>query len=390
MTTKFFFKRFFSFVFFFSFSFFMFAAENSAEKKFLKGNLSDKIASLKEAQTTEKLPLAKTALSFSLDAQKILGDDAELSALAKEAVLSIPLDGVNRLTYGEKKDISEKLLQTFKTFSSEEIRIAVLEKVIELRDKIPADDFVNGIHVFLENEKTQSPLVKTGIKTLGKIGNEQSFRLLYNAKRSGRWLLFSNELDASLVSLADKSFPVIQDLIENDEANLQTLFDLFEKNEKISNYFKCEIAENVLSNAIYTLDGKFSRETVAVEMKSLDIIVQNKWTRAAKVVSDYFPRAEKEFESGLMTAEEFSFVIRSFASVSPLDSSKLLLKKLSDLNKQKEAGQMISEELVLSLIDSLGFIGDKSAFDTLLYVTYLNYSDAVIARAREALSRLKW
>lgn len=390
MKPKIFQKQFFSFAIFFIFSVFVFADVSNAKKKFIKGNIFDKIASLKEANENEKFSLAKTALHFSLDAHESLQNDAELSSLVNEAVSSISANDINHLNYSEKKELAEILFESFKTFSNDEVRISILKKVSELKDGIPFEEFVNALHHFLENEKSQTQVVKTAIETLGKIGNANSFRLLYNAKQTGAWISFSTEIDDALLNLSDKSFPVIQELIESDEKSLKTLFDLFEKTEKISNYFKCEIAENVLSNAIYKLDGKFSKESVAVEMKSLDIIVQNKWTRASKVVLDFFPRAEKEFEKALMSAEEFSRVIRAVASVSPLDGSAVLLKKLSDLNKQKESGIVVSEELVLSLIDSLGFIGDKSAFDTLLYVTYINYSDAVIARAREALSRLKW
>ena len=50
----------------------------------------------------------------------------------------------------------------------------------------------------------------------------------------------------------------------------------------------------------------------------------------------------------------------------------------------------MSENLVLAIIKSLGAIGDKNAFDALLGVTYFEYSDSVIAAARDALAKLKW
>ena len=50
----------------------------------------------------------------------------------------------------------------------------------------------------------------------------------------------------------------------------------------------------------------------------------------------------------------------------------------------------MSETIALALIGALGRIGNKSSFDTLLYVTYVNYPEPVIAAARDALARLKW
>lgn len=56
----------------------------------------------------------------------------------------------------------------------------------------------------------------------------------------------------------------------------------------------------------------------------------------------------------------------------------------------EEKSSDVSENLVLAIIKSLGAIGDKNAFDALLGVTYFEYSDSVIAAARDALAKLKW
>lgn len=42
------------------------------------------------------------------------------------------------------------------------------------------------------------------------------------------------------------------------------------------------------------------------------------------------------------------------------------------------------------MIDSLAKLGDKSAFDYLLYVGYLEYPESIKKAARDALSGLKW
>ena len=48
------------------------------------------------------------------------------------------------------------------------------------------------------------------------------------------------------------------------------------------------------------------------------------------------------------------------------------------------------EEVLLAVIESLGALGDKAAFDNLLYVTYLPYSETITTAARTALAGLKW
>ena len=53
-------------------------------------------------------------------------------------------------------------------------------------------------------------------------------------------------------------------------------------------------------------------------------------------------------------------------------------------------GNLPAVNIVSALIQSLGALGDKSAFDCLLYTTYLNYPENIVAQARSALSSLKW
>ena len=57
---------------------------------------------------------------------------------------------------------------------------------------------------------------------------------------------------------------------------------------------------------------------------------------------------------------------------------------------QTEKTGEYDEETVLALINSLGELADKAAFDNLLYIGFLNYPDKIQAAAREALNRLKW
>jgi hypothetical protein len=46
--------------------------------------------------------------------------------------------------------------------------------------------------------------------------------------------------------------------------------------------------------------------------------------------------------------------------------------------------------VLLAVIESLGALGDKAAFDNLLYVTYLPYPETITTAARTALAGLKW
>ncbi len=60
------------------------------------------------------------------------------------------------------------------------------------------------------------------------------------------------------------------------------------------------------------------------------------------------------------------------------------------LNSYTEKGRGYDEQVVLTLLDNLGILADKVAFDDLMYTQYLNYSAGVKKAARAALDNLKW
>ncbi len=60
------------------------------------------------------------------------------------------------------------------------------------------------------------------------------------------------------------------------------------------------------------------------------------------------------------------------------------------LNSETEQTGTYNEQIMLAVIKSLGDLGDKTAFDYLLYVGYLNYPETIISASRDALARLKW
>jgi hypothetical protein len=72
------------------------------------------------------------------------------------------------------------------------------------------------------------------------------------------------------------------------------------------------------------------------------------------------------------------------------EAAQALALQLGFANAQTEKSRIYDESLILAVIKAIGTIGDKSAFDQLLYVSYLSYPEHIQAAAKEALSHLKW
>ena len=66
---------------------FIFAEGTENKKKFIKGNLSEKTAIVKQAPVNEVVELATDAIDFAINNKEILGDDKEFLLLYAKEIL---------------------------------------------------------------------------------------------------------------------------------------------------------------------------------------------------------------------------------------------------------------------------------------------------------------
>ena len=368
-------------------------AATAAQRKFIRGNLADKTAAVREASGSER-QLAETGLDFAIAYQPFLGNDRDLAALAVASILALPKAGASDRDYAER--VCDKLVTAFKLFSDETVRITVLDKLVALSSVATSTKAVSLMNDYLASSVRQSasptPVQLAVLSALGTVGNGASFSLVYSLWKEQVWQTHVAELEAALVSIAEASTAdAVRVLLGADIGETKALFAVLTKNAKKSPNFCAELAENVLSKTINSkADFSGGRELVELQIAALMIIADAQWTRASKLVISYFAVAREEYASGVLDDGQFVDVIRSVARFASPDSAAALSGYLSDLNKNVADGTIPATPVVLAVISSLGELGDKAAFDTLLYVTYLSYPEDVIRAARNALARLKW
>ena len=365
--------------------------------KFIKGNISDKTAAVREATEDEAAILSNKAIDFCLENKEVLGNDRELDGLAVAAVFSISPEYLKLFTDENKNQLSNKFIMLFNEFnSSNTVKIAILSKMLALKDTIPVTGFVKTLNEFIINSEINdldSGVFKNVLNELSFIGNNETFLILYNLIEDKKYSNYSNEIKDTVSTLIPYSMNEILGIIHNGDANtLRTVSALTKKNTKIPTNYLCEISENVLSKSIL-LSGsssKISEADTFVQLDALKILSDNKWTRAQATVLSYFENTKTRYESKISDESTFEIVISSLNNIAPIASVPKLISYLEELNGRTENGNKVSQKIVLAVIKTLGAIGDKSAFDSLLAVTYLNYDESVLAAAREALSGLRW
>lgn len=388
-------KKLFSFLFLFSI-FFVSYSENSIQK-FIKGNISEKITAVREAEDKETLLLSTTALDFVIDNALYLNEDRDLESLAIAAILSLPNDYGKNMSEQEKEIATNKFVALYKIFTKNStVRISLLNKFLSLKDNLIPTLFTDVLNQDLQNNAliyTDLALTKTILQTINFVGNNASFLIVYNIYSENKISSLKNELENTLIALIPFSMNEILKIINSKNfVQIQRIYTIINKKTKISQNFISEIAENLLNEAILLMSSfsEKKQDLIAIQLGSLKILNDNECTRAASSVLSYFKLAKNEYKEKLITDEQFTQVIIAIGNLSPINSVSSLIEYLEELNKMVEKEQVVSPLVVTAVIKTLGAIGDKSAFDSLLAVTYLNYPDSVLTAARSALSGLKW
>ena len=377
------------------FTSYLFSMGSKNQRNFVKGNLIDKTEAVKAASEVEIVDLAKAAIEFSLNYKEILGDDSDLSALAISGITALPVEYIENSNMTEKNLISEKLIGLYSVFEDENVKIAVLNKISSF--KFSVENFIPLLNDFVKNSSVNEEnlvLLKSVVNTLGSIGNNQSFIIMLGALSEKKWEPLFENLEKSLCMLAEPLEKEILDILRKGNVkDCRRLFDLIVKKSENSQIFKAEIAENVLLRTIYIYENSNStgEDLISLQLECFDFLKKLKWTRASNTIVSYLKTARSEYDQKLLEEDKFCEIITGVSDVAPIGAIQPLATYLIFLNsKMEEKSSDVSENLVLSIIKSLGAIGDKNAFDALLGVTYFEYSDSVIAAARDALAKLKW
>jgi hypothetical protein len=369
-------------------------------KQFIAGSIADKTRIILRLDLSQPQPervnvLPKTAIEFVLANKDDLGDSAELENLFLAALGKLQ-NGAQELA------LLNSLLEHYATGRAASAILALFYDYARLnpaqmKQTVPV---LNGF--LLKNTallSTNADPVRAAIRTLSLCGDSSSFRpLLVYAMQTRDTETSALALDALLAITDGFEQNALQIIAERPVSEKLYIFRIIQQNDKISSEFKAKSAENALSQAITIArdNNMISGDLIALQTEALNVIVHYEWTQASSLVLSLFPVAQREDETSVLREDKFIQALQANASLGVSGAGRVLSNYLAVLNAITEqyagnsATKPVSAAVVLALIHTLGTLGDKTAFDNLLYVTYLDYDTAVIQSAREALAKLKW
>ena len=375
-----------------------FLPASSYEMDFLKGNIADKVQAVRDAASASDNIFIGKAIDFALSAHDEIGEDGDLDMLMECAVRLID---VKVLPPDLRDKASRNLGRAFESFSAPSVRDAILDSFAS----VLSPENLERLNAFVAERAqaeadqpgldTMDELVEKSLRILKRRGNRISFNILFIADMMGVWSGHRELLEASLAPLADSAENEILKIADSSgvEQRLR-LLGIIASNAAISKKIKGKVAEKLLLDEINSArdnnDVFPSREDAELYVRSVSLASECRWTRAAQDIADSFALALKSYDWGLLDVDRFCTLIADMAFVSCPDTGRFLSRYLDSLNKDMESGAGPEEAVVLSVIKTLGGLGDKAAFDYLLYATYLDYPSDVTDAARLALAKLKW
>ena len=384
----------------------LYPAQNlNMKKDFVRENIKGKTAVITGADKsdTEFTELCLFSLRFIQMNYPLLSSDDDFIRLARETVKRIPaaghpdvlplLENIFSMTENAElqKDILNNLIESADTpsFQSAVLRAESSSvRQINTYTEKKAYDFTAGT----ELSDSDIDLLKTAITALGKFKNPSSFSVLFSCYMSADKDISAQAEHAleNFTGIYDKHIRVL--IANGNITEKRRALDLVLNNPKNSDFFKAEMSENALARTIKcnSLSAADAKECIRLKMSAVRELYRVSWTRSPALMKEVFIAAQKEYSEGLLIDGQFIEIMYAFTRLASAEAGSYLSAYLKELNKNREENKDVSTPIVLAVIQSLQLLGDKTAFDDLLYTTYQSYPEEVLQAARDALSKLKW
>ena len=357
------------------------------KKTFYRGNLQDKIQVISEAATMEENleEIFLSSMDFVVKYGDILKTDDSMIQLAK-----ITVENLDKV---DKSKVSQFFIDLFPLYDSEIIRNSILNSISKLQINDSKINIVLKDYGFSLLENPQEEPMELLVSTMEQIDDSSFFPVLFKYAAS------TNVPE----SVRKQSENVISGFVERYKTDMVSIIEkgsLSEKhlalkivlnNEKNSDFLRAEIAEKALQvSIIYIGDTNQKNELIDFQLSAIRELRRVSWTRSADLVVSFFNFARSEYENESLAEDDYIEIISCVEELATSKASSILSDYLAYFNSQTEQGISCSESVVLAVINALGNLGNKTAFDNLLYVGYLSYSEEIIEASRVALAGLKF
>ena len=357
------------------------------KKTFYRGNLQDKIQVISDAAKMEENleEIFLSSMDFVVAYGEILKNDESMIQLAK-----ITVENLKKV---DKNKVPSFLIDLFPLYNSEIIINSILNTIANLQINDSKINILLKDYGLTLLENPQEKAMGLLVSTMEQIDDSTFFPVLFKyAASSNIPESVRNQSESVISGFVERYKTDMVSIIENGSLSEKHLaLKIVLNNEKNSDFLRAEIAEKALQVSIINIgDTNQKKELIDFQLSAIRELRRVGWTRSTDLVVSFFNFARSEYENESLAEDNYIEIISCVEELATSKASSILSDYLAYFNSQTEQGISCSESVVLAVINALGNLGNKTAFDNLLYVGYLSYSEEIIEASRVALAGLKF
>ena len=364
----------------------------SYHRNFIRASLAGKTGILLDAATDERAgefigELYEIALQYALSMGWLLRDDPEMISLVAVAARGAGIAG--------NTGSIESLWELFGVFQDSHTRVEILGALGTLGRGnhyviAKLNEFLDGKNSAVRDGHSLAntfPVLQACIAALGALGDESSFPVLFFTMTAGHPQSIVQETLRAIDSIqGNHTAFLIQVIRTHPFPEKAVAFRLGAYNERLALAERAEITRTALEVSLDTDDPIAN----SLRYDAVTFLTRYRWSPAAPLALRNFYRVQTDYLSGAAPRGRLLEAITSLGVMDSTDAAQSLTLQLGLINSRTERTGEFDEDVILAIINALGELGDRVAFDHLLYISFLNYPDRVQASAREALNRLRW
>jgi hypothetical protein len=369
---------------------------NSYERNFARSNLAAKAAVLRDAATDDRAgefigQLYEFALNFAIQNVDILRYDSDMAVLIMTAAR-----GMATVGYGAG---IATLWSVFSVYQDSLVRVELVRSLGRLGTENPG--VVENLNQFLADQNNLFGLGETpdylvmsaSIGVLASLGNDSSFPALFSVYIRDYPDTIHREALSAMESLTGEYERFLTAVIRDNSMEEKLIaLQMAMHNAQFTSTQRGDFAELALETGLASVSGDQRSVTAMNELRYIAIqtLMELRRTRAVALVIRHFYRVQQDYGNGVAPLERLLEAISCMGVMGSSEAAQALALQLAFLNSQMGQGRAFDEPVILGLINALGEIGDKIAFEYLDYVSSLPYPDSIQTAAGEALNRLRW
>jgi hypothetical protein len=364
-------------------------------RNFAIGSLDVKIQILQDAASGTAVssmgPLFLQAVDFVNDNASLVPTDARFNQLA-----TIAAQQIGAIGYKDARASLWKLFQAGVDSASLAAAATALGLVGAGDPEIIANlnRYVDSQNtIFTSGKPPDTVVIAAAFQALGRLGDPSSFPILFSAMNLG----YGDKLTAiardALLSIKGDFEQMLMAVIKDRPlTEKQMALEMTLDSDKLPDKAKADVAEYALDIGLHTSVQDAAGRNMLRDMRftAAAVLGDRAWSHATALMIEHLDMSIGEFDKGLIDRNHLLDAISSLGAMKTHEAAVRLTQYLVLINSYTEKGKAYEESVVYAVLDNLGKLGDKVAFDDLMYTQYLNYSSGVKRAARAALDKLKW